>query len=87
MVAQSSALQRLLKPAEGDLPAEFARRLLSLDFTPAEHARYRELSGRAQTGQLTEHEKVELDDLLTANDVLTLLQAKARASLQQAPTR
>jgi hypothetical protein len=83
MVAQRSALERLLRPAEGDLPAEYAKRLLSLDFADVDHARYRELSEKAQLGSLTDQEQLELDDLLTANDVLTILRAKAQASLNQ----
>ncbi len=76
-----SALERLLRPSEGDLPPEFARRRLAMDFSPAEHARYVELSEKAQAGSLTPEERDELDDLLTANDVLTILQAKAKSSL------
>jgi hypothetical protein len=82
MVAASTALERLLRPSVGDLPAEFAKRLLALDFTPADHARYLELSERAQLGTLSEDEQFELDDLLAANDVLTILHAKAKSSLK-----
>jgi N-formylglutamate amidohydrolase len=81
MVPSHSVLERVLRPAEGDLPADFARKLLDMDFEPADHERYRELSAKAQSGGLTPQEQVDLDDLLTANDVLTILQAKARISL------
>lgn len=83
MVAQSSALERLLHPEQGDLPAEFARRILTLDFDPADHARYLELSEKSQLGTLTEEERLVLSDLLTANDVLTILRAKAQLSLNK----
>ncbi|HTW93182.1 MAG TPA: hypothetical protein VMD30_00210 [Tepidisphaeraceae bacterium] len=83
MLAQSSVLERLLRPSEGDLPPEFARRLLAIDFPPADHARYRELSEKAQSGALSVEERAELDDLLTANDVLTILHAKAQSSLKK----
>ncbi|WP_428938892.1 hypothetical protein [Fontivita pretiosa] len=86
MLAKHSVLERILRPTEGDLPTEFARKLLSLDFSDEEQARYRELSEKAQLGQLTEQERVELDDLLTANDILAILHAKARKSLNRAPT-
>jgi hypothetical protein len=82
MLAHPSALERLLRPSEGDLPADFARKLLTLDFTPEEIARYRELSERSQLGTLTPEERLELDDLLTTNDVLTILHAKAQSSLK-----
>jgi 5-methylcytosine-specific restriction endonuclease McrA len=86
MPVQSSALERLLRPDEGDLPVDFARRLLELDLESSDHLRYSELSEKAQLGMLTQDERLELDDLLTANDVLTILQAKARTSLRNAPT-
>ncbi|HEY7089826.1 MAG TPA: hypothetical protein VH518_17140 [Tepidisphaeraceae bacterium] len=75
-----------MRPSEGDLPQDFARKLLELDFSPADHARYRELSEKAQLGQLTDQEKLDLEDLLTANDVLTILRAKARTSLNSRPS-
>jgi hypothetical protein len=85
MSTQQSALQRLLRPSEGDLPPEFARRLLSLNFSDADQARYHDLSEKAQLGDLSEQERIELDDLLTANDVLAILQTKARISLSNKP--
>jgi len=81
MLSKQSALERILRPSEGDLPADYARRLLSMDFADTDQARYRQLSEKAQLGQLSEQERMELDDLLTANDVLVILQSKARISL------
>ncbi|HEY1685465.1 MAG TPA: hypothetical protein VGG19_11930 [Tepidisphaeraceae bacterium] len=81
MVAQSSVLERLLHPEQGDLPPEFAQRILALDFDPADHARYLELSEKSQHGTLTAEERVALNDLLIANDVLIILRAKAQLSL------
>jgi hypothetical protein len=83
MVAQSSVLERLLHPEEGDLPVEVAERILALDFEPADHARYLELSEKSQIGTLTAEDRVILNDLLVANDVLTILRAKARRSLNK----
>jgi hypothetical protein len=83
MVHSASALERIIQPAKGTLPAELADYLLALDFSPEDHARYEELSAKAQEGVLSESEKAELDDLLTANDVLAILQSKARSSLSR----
>ncbi len=52
-------------------------RLSAQGFDADDQMRYRELSERSQSGQLSEAEGRELDDLLTANDVLTILHAKA----------
>lgn len=80
MLIESSALERLIQPASGTLPAALAEYLLSLDFPPEDHRRYEELSAKAQRGALTAEEKVQLDDLLLANDVLMIFQSKARLS-------
>ena len=86
LVMAMTALERLLRPSEGDLPADFARTLLGLSFSDSDQRRYLELSEKAQLEVLSDAERDELDDLLTANDVLTILQAKARTSLNQRPS-
>lgn len=82
MARTPSVLERLLRPAEGDLPVEYAHRLLGLEFTEAETARYLVLSEKAQLGTLSNDEQNELDELLIANDVLMILRAKAKSSLK-----
>lgn len=86
MLTKHSVLERVLRPAEGGVPVEFARKLLALDFDAADHARYQELSEKSQKGELDAQEQIEWDDLLTANDVLAILQAKAHVSLNNAST-
>ncbi|HEX8523234.1 MAG TPA: hypothetical protein VF669_13335 [Tepidisphaeraceae bacterium] len=86
MSGTPSALERLLRPTEGDIPADFAKKLLKLHFAESDHERCRVLSEKAQLGQLSDEERVELDDLLMANDVLTILHAKAHKSLAQSNT-
>ena len=81
MLTKHSVLERVLRPAEGDVPVDFAHKLLALGFDEADQERYRELSEKAQAGSLSDQEQIELDDLLTANDVLAILQAKARVSI------
>ena len=66
---------------EGDIPPDFAKRLLAIKFSEAQQARYRLLAEKAQLDQLSDDERVELDEILTANDLLTILHAKARGSL------
>jgi hypothetical protein len=81
MLARPSALERIIRPSEGDLPEDVAKKILTMDFAEADHARYLELSERSQLDQLSADERLELEDLLTANDVLTILRAKAQSSL------
>jgi len=83
MLPHSSALERIIQPGQGTLAADLAEFILKLDFPPADHERYRQLSAKAQEGALTADEQADLDDLLTANDVLTILQSKARLSISR----
>lgn len=78
-----TALERIIAPAEGDLPPNLAEYLLRLRFSPEDHATYESLSAKAQEGTLSAEERSALEDLLTANDVLTIFHAKARASLDR----
>jgi hypothetical protein len=81
MVSRSSILEHVIEPERGSLSAEFARYLLTLDFPRSDQDRYAVLAGKAQSGILTPEEKAELDEFLNVNDFLTIIQAKARASL------
>lgn len=81
MDRQSGILERVIDPERGTLPPEFARYVLTLDFPPADQARYAELAERAQDGNLSTQEQAELDDYLHVNDFLMIVQSKARSSL------
>jgi hypothetical protein len=83
MVPYSSALQRIIQPDDGNLSAELAAYILKLDFPREDHRRYAKLSAKASGNSLSDHEQAELDDLITANDVLAILQSKARQSLNK----
>jgi hypothetical protein len=79
-----SAFKRLHQSFVGDMPVDYARRVLAVDFTPEEVAWHRELAEKSQLGALTQDESLELNDLLTANDLLIMLHAKVQLSLKQA---
>ena len=83
MVSQSGILERIIEPHRGGFSPEHARYVLSLDFSPEEHTLYASLSEKAQAGALSDRERAELDDFLTVNALLTILQAKARISLKK----
>jgi hypothetical protein len=86
MVGQASVLERIVQPGHGSLPVALAEYILQLDFPPEDHTLYENLSAKAQAGTLTPEEAAQLDDLLLANNVRTILQSKARISLRhQAP--
>ncbi len=87
MMTVSSALERIIQPSEGDLPNGLATYLLTLHFSSADQLRYAELSAKAQDGMLSAEERADLEDMLTANDVLTILHSKARSSLSSPPQK
>ena len=78
---ESMILRRVIRPDSGGLPPEFARFLLGLDFPPEDHTRIAELSAKAQEGSLSSDETEELDSYLHVNDLIVVLQSKARRSL------
>jgi hypothetical protein len=55
-------LESIIRPDEGGMSPELARYLLTLDFTPEQHARYAVLAGKAQAGTLTDGEAAEIDE-------------------------
>jgi hypothetical protein len=81
--ARTTLLERLIEPQRGSFSQEHARYVLSLDFSPVEHARYEQLSNKAQDGSLTADQQLELDEFLSVNALLMILQSKARVSLKK----
>ena len=81
MLHDDAMLDRVIDPQRGGLSPELARHILSLDFPPADHARYAALSAKARQGALSDAENAELEDYLNLNDFLTIIKAKAATSL------
>lgn len=73
---------QILAPETGDLPPEVARYFLSLSLTDAQKRRYQELAAKEHAERSTQ-EQSELTYLVYANQMLMLLQAKARRSLAE----
>ncbi|HEV3237829.1 MAG TPA: hypothetical protein VGZ25_12620 [Gemmataceae bacterium] len=61
---------------------EAARSILKLKFDEATIARMNELAKRNQEGLLSEEERQELEVCVKVGDLLSLLQQKARKSLE-----
>jgi hypothetical protein len=80
---ESTIFERLLRAEEGDLPPDLARYLLNLGFPAPDQERFAALSARAQEGTLSPDEQAELDGYLHVNDLLAILQSKARQSLRR----
>jgi hypothetical protein len=87
MAAEFSATEaeiwsRTIRAGEGDLSPEAAREWLRLQLSDADAERVRELSSKANSGQLTSIEERELENYLNVGRTLEFLKAKARLSLR-----
>jgi hypothetical protein len=83
MLSGASILERIIEPRTGGFSNEHARYILTLDFSAEEQTRYAELARRNKEGGLTAEEEAELNEFVTANALLTILQSKARISLKR----
>ena len=71
-----------MEPERGSFSKDLARFVIDLDFHGADHARYQELSSKAQEGSLTRPEMDELDGYLQVDSLLAILRLKAERSLR-----
>lgn len=78
-------IEKLFKPHEGGFSEELARYVLSIHFTDAQRRRYAELADRVDRGGIGADEERELESFACANEMLMMLQAKARLSLRRQP--
>ncbi len=77
------SLERLLRPLHRQLSRELADALVRLEADDEVQTRYEELAGKNTDGVLSAEEHAELESLVRANSILSLLKAQARAFLQQ----
>ena len=77
--ASHGVLSELLEPIGRMMPVDFARELASLKATPEIQARLQVLADRNTEGNLSDGERAEYLSYVDAIDVISLLQAKARA--------
>jgi hypothetical protein len=79
---KTSLLNQLLDPLKTALTPEVAARIDSLRADEQTQAKLDELADKAQEGMLTLQDQRDYDDLLSAIDLITILQIKARAVLR-----
>ena len=85
MSTQVNYLDRILEPVAECFTEPVARRLAELRADPQAQARIDALAEKANDGQLTADEEVEYKQLIDVIDLLSILQAKARAYLREHP--
>lgn len=81
--SEAAIFSRVLEPDKATLSPEAAASLLKLDFSQADRDRMNTLSEKAQAGTLTAAEDRELENFIHVNHLLTIIQSKARRSLQK----
>jgi hypothetical protein len=74
-------LDRLLDPIGEALTPEVARKLVALRAAPDVQQRIEYLADRCTEGMLTPEERDEYEALVTAGELIAILQAKASAVL------
>ena len=82
----NSVLSQLLEPVGRMMPVKFAEELATLRADPEAQARIDELAEKCNEGELTVEERAEYEAYVDAIDVISLLQAKARAVLARQPS-
>ena len=79
--AELAALDRLLDPVRDCLTAEVAARIAALRADAATQDRLDELAGKNAEGTITPGERADYEALVSAGNLIAVLQAKARAAL------
>jgi hypothetical protein len=83
--AETTYFDRILDPLTDCFTPQVARRLAELRADAKTQSRLGFLAARANEGQLTPEEENEYKQSIDAIDVLSILQAKARAYLREHP--
>ena len=82
-----SILASVLGNDQAELPAEMARYLLTLAFSPRDKDRMHDLAVRNQDDALSKDEKEELHAYARTGTVLSILKSKARRVLKIKPKK
>lgn len=80
-------LEAMVAPEQATLGTALARALLECEFQPEQKTEIDKLLTRHNAGKLTAAQKDRLDAYVRIGNLITLLQAKARASLTNKPGR
>jgi hypothetical protein len=79
--SEAAILARLIQIRQDNLSKGAAEYLLSIHFEDRDVARMNSLAQLAQSGELSEEERAELDSYLHVSNLLAVMQSKARRSL------
>lgn len=80
-IASPDVLGRMLRPLVESLRPEVMGAFADLRVSESEEERYHELAGKNTEGIITEEERRELEGIVSANTLLSLLRREANAAL------
>ena len=81
MLSAIDMIDRMLRPVSQAMTGEAARRLVEMRGDPELQAQMAELAELANDGRLTPEQRSDYQTVLAVGTVVSLLQAKARATL------
>ena len=81
----ATVFSRIFESNREGISPELARYILGLGFSTEDRSRMRELAAKNRRGDISHQELEELDNYITAGDILAIWQSKARWALKQYP--
>lgn len=82
----AAIFSRIFETGRDLLSPELALYILGLGFSTADRVRMQELATKNQQANISPQELEELDNYITAGDILAIWQSKARQVLKPCPT-
>ena len=83
--ARAIIFSRIFESSREGISPELARYILGLGFSTEDSSRMRELAAKNRRGEISYQELEELDNYITAGDILAIWQSQARQALKQCP--
>lgn len=79
----ATIFSRIFESSREGISIELARYILGLGFSTQDRSRMQELAAKNRRGEISHRELEELDNYITAGDILAIWQSKARQALKQ----
>jgi hypothetical protein len=83
MATVTETYDGILAGLHEDFSPQAAEGILTLEFSPAQQERMKELAAKARAGELSDQERVEADNFEQVSSLLGILQSRARMALKR----
>jgi hypothetical protein len=81
--SDAAILARVIDPQQSGLSSEVAQSMLKWEFEDADRRRMAELAEKAREGTLSQEEETEIDGFIRVGNLISLIHAQAKLSLQR----